>query len=184
MPSPRRGRAIAAVSCLTLSLALSGCKGGDDKGGGPPGAGGVPPGGGGQGAPGAPVVPGEQQGQGGAPGAPYKIPPTVLLDHTIDLTDPDVWNRIQSDIWAACPGGTHCVEVVRVYRRIAGIGPCLFYRVEPAVGSYVPYHRVISIVGGAPCGSGQGGEPPDSVAPDDPDSPPPPPPDSPAPDVS
>jgi hypothetical protein len=178
MPRTRRGPAIAA-GALTLFLTLLSCRGhGHDSGGGPPGAQGAPPGRDGPGAPGAPVAPGgghPNQGGGGAPGAPYQIPSTVEFGPIV-LNDEQDWAFAQSQFWAACPGGTHCVELVRVYRTNVPSAPCVFDHVDPPVGRHVPYHSVIYLIGGGPCtGSSPGGGSPDVSAPPsgNPDSAPP-----------
>jgi len=145
------------VTALTLCLALFGCKGGEgDQGGGPPGAqGGTPA----RQAPGAPVAPDGHRDQGGAPGAPYKIPATVLLGK-VSLDDQS-WAEIEPLFWAACPGGTHCVHPVRVFRDSATSAPCEFDHIEPKVGTRIPYGATIYVVG-KPCTGDSPPPPPDS----------------------
>jgi hypothetical protein len=153
-------RYLRHAMALALCLALFGCKNGD--GGGPPGAQGGPPE---HGAPGAPVAPDGHQDQGGAPGAPYKIPKTVLLGK-VSLDDQN-WALLEPLFWVPCPGGTHCVNPVRVFRDSATSAPCEFDHVEPPVGTRIPYGSTISVVG-KPC-TGGGQSPGDSPPP--PDSP-------------
>ena len=146
------------VMAVALCLALFGCK---DSGGGPPGAQGDPPE---HGAHGAPVAPDGRQDQGGAPGAPYKIPATVLLGK-VSLDDQS-WAEIEPLFWAACPGRTHCVNPVRVFRDSATSAPCEFDHIEPKVGTRIPYGTTIYVVGKPCAGRSPGDSPPPPDSPD------------------
>ncbi len=152
-------------AAVLLCLSLLGCKGGD--GGGPPGAQGGPPG---QEAPGAPVGPDGHRDQGGAPGAPYKIPATVLLG-AVHLDDEQTWTDIQGLFWAACPGRTQCVHPLRVYVDTVSSAPCVFDHIEPKVGTRIRYGATILVVGRTCDGTSPGDSPPPDVsAPASPDS--------------
>lgn len=155
MSPTRRGPAIAA-GALALFLALVSCGGHDNGMGAPPGHGG-PPGGG---------------HRGGGIGAPYTIPPTVLLIGTI--IDARAWPGIQARFWSECPGGTHCVNPRLVPITKSDLEPCEFDHVDPPVGTRTEYHTTIRVYVGAPCppdDSPGGSAPPDSVPPQTPDGP-------------
>lgn len=111
---------------------------------------------------------------GGAPGAPYHIPATVLLDPDT-VIDSASWPGIEKMFWDACTGGTHCVDPRLVPIAKAGKAPCQFDHVSPGVGTGVRFHTVINVYVGAPCPPDGTG---DSLPPESPDSAPPPPPDS------
>lgn len=143
---------------IALCLALFGCHGGGDGGSGG-GGGGAPGGPPGQAAPGAPVAPDGRHDQGGAPGAPYKIPATVQFGGV--TLDDVTWNELLPYFWAACPGHSHCVDPERDFRDSVQKPPCVFDHVEPAVGTSVPYGTKILVVG-KPCAPDGGASPGDS----------------------